>query len=66
MLESMPGLARVIALLSRHPTALGLAIVTVVGTAVSWVSGLPIWAGWVIALGALLVNGFIILFEDEE
>jgi ribose/xylose/arabinose/galactoside ABC-type transport system permease subunit len=45
--------------------AIATCISVAIGSLVSWLSGMPIWAASLIVAGAMLVNGLIAEVEDQ-
>jgi hypothetical protein len=50
-----------------NPKQFGIALLvcTALGVLLSWLSGMPLWLGILIIVGALLVNGLVAEVEDR-
>lgn len=51
--------------LNLKHTAVGLTIAAIIGTLISWLSGLPFWASFMIASVAMILNGILAEYEDN-
>ena len=49
----------------RHFLA-SLVVATIAALALSYLSGLPFWGGFAIVIVALLVNGWLATWEDDQ
>ena len=52
--------------ISLWPFLIGLGIATVAALGLRAVSGLPLWGCLAIALGAMLINGWVAEWEDNQ
>lgn len=45
---------------------MGMMIVSVFTLGLRWVSGMPLWACFVVSLFAILINGWLATWEDDR
>lgn len=46
-------------------TVIGLAISAIIGALISWLSSLPFWTSFAIAILAIILNGILAEYEDN-